>query len=486
MIEEREIDLLDLIAEVLSHWRGAVVMMLIGAVLLGTFSYAKSYSAISEQTVKEEVLLEELSKEEQLALLDKKLTETEKATVLMVIDDETEYAIKKEYAENSAYMQMNPFHVARRELFYRIQIEDMGQSYDLGAAYGDLLYSGTLYQWVEEQTGILATNAKELIAVYTESNVTILNGGQETTSGNDSLKIILLHADEKECEKLAEAVKSYIDNIQELLEKEFGAHEIILFSEGAGNIIDTGIMDKQIANNNSMMTLISTIAKTKDAFSEIQKDYYDLLTQKVPDEENTMEIEEQIVTIVPSIDKKYVLLGAIFFAIMYAGIFVVNYIISGKLHATNDLQKIYHIPQIGFIVKETKKRPFFLDAWIEALRNHGKRQFTREQSIELATTAVKISATKNGFDSICLMGCDLKAGADVVCNSLKEALEQENFEVMVIDNVLYDAAAMAKLENVKGVVLVEKVASTMYREISEELELTERQGITVLGGIVVA
>ena len=45
-MEEREIDLLDMIADILSHWRGLVVALVIGAVLMGGLSYVKSYQNI--------------------------------------------------------------------------------------------------------------------------------------------------------------------------------------------------------------------------------------------------------------------------------------------------------------------------------------------------------------------------------------------------------------------------------------------------------
>ena len=64
-------------------------------------------------------------------------------------------------------------------------------------------------------------------------------------------------------------------------------------------------------------------------------------------------------------------------------------------------------------------------------------------------------------------------------------MEKENISVKILDNVLYDADMMGELEEVKGVVLVEKAMSTLYDEIVGELELVSRQGITVLGGIVV-
>lgn len=54
-----------------------------------------------------------------------------------------------------------------------------------------------------------------------------------------------------------------------------------------------------------------------------------------------------------------------------------------------------------------------------------------------------------------------------------------------MDNVLYNAEEMEKVEGMMGVVLVEKVGSTLYNEITNELSLLKRQEVVVLGGIIV-
>ena len=107
--------------------------------------------------------------------------------------------------------------------------------------------------------------------------------------------------------------------------------------------------------------------------------------------------------------------------------------------------------------KDSQKK-LLPDKWVDNLRNHGKRKFTPAQSMELAVAAVKIAAVKNGLDHVCLMGCNLAEGADNVCESIKQALETEQITVTILDNVLYNAEAMEKLEKEKGGVLVEKLA----------------------------
>ena len=491
-MEEREINLIDLIADILSHWRGILVSMLIGALLMGGFSYVRSYQRTGHVQNGNEVSDESVPLEEQIQELEDLLTNTEKAAVYSVIDDEKELAVNRKYAENSVLMQMDPYNIPMIEMIYRIQIDDMGQSYMLRSVYEDLINGIGMLQWIEEQTGISSVSADELVSATASSNIVVLNGVQETEFGNDSLKVTVIHYDEAECEKLAQCVKDYIGKQHGKLARELGTHEVVLLSEATGTVMDTTIRDRQITYNNTEITLLTNCAKAKDAFTEDQQMYYELLKEENgtsiqegdADSEGETETVDNAVN-KPSISIKYVAVGAVGFAFVYAGVIFVIYVLNGKLRAADELQELYNISQLGLIVKNDGKKKFFIDRWVDALRNWNKRQFTREQSLELAATAIKISAGKQKLNAICLMGCDLKAGAGIVCQELKERLEEDNVAVKILDNVLYDAGTMEELESAKGIVLVEKAMSTMYDEIVRELELAARQDIKVLGGIVV-
>lgn len=177
--------------------------------------------------------------------------------------------------------------------------------------------------------------------------------------------------------------------------------------------------------------------------------------------------------------------GAFLLAFVYAGYYFVMYILNGRLRSVDELQKLYHIPQFGLIVQEKETPKNKIDQRIDALRNWNKRRLSREQSVDLTATAIRISARKQELDTICLAGCNLEAGADVVCQALKERLENEKIKVKILNNILYDSAMMGELEDVKGVVLVEKAMTTLYDEVARELELISRQKIDILGGVIV-
>lgn len=490
-MQTREIDLLDMIADVLSHWRGLIMALVFGAVLLGGFSYMKSLRTVQNVQQPETVVQEETTVEEQLTQLEQSLDDKSLATVLAVVDDEKEYDLKKTYSENSIYMQLNPLQTAQTELIYQVQTADGSMDGQLGVLYTSLLNNVGLYDWVAQQTGIEARYVGELISAETVSSLTMQSKTeklqQEMFLGTNCVKVSILQSDVEACQKLAEAVKAYISEEQKQLNNELGTHALILVSETTGSVMKKDLMDEQIKCRNEIASLQSTIATAKADFTEEQNQYYELLTWEEAEHseqpaQNVTAEENPVPT--PAVSKKYVLLGAVLFAFVYAVVICMVYIFNTRLKESDELQSLYDIPQIGLVVRESGRK-VFLDKWVDSLRHYGKRKFTAEQSMELAFAAIKIAAVKNGLNNICLMGCNMSAGADKVCESLKAALEKEQISVSVLDNVLYDAEAMEKMDAMQAAVLVEKAGSTLYNEVAGELELLKRQDITVLGGIIV-
>ncbi len=489
-MEEREIDLLDMIADILSHWRGLLAALIIGAILMGGFSYVKSYRNVQRiQSVEQEVLNRQ-SVDNQIEQLEQQLTPTQALAVQALIEQEKTYARQKAYMENSLSMQLDPEQIAERDLIYSITMENPEQSCLLTQVYTDLINSTSMYQWIEEKTGIAANVVGEL--VYTEAgrnDRAVVNNARNGVAANpmkSNVKIIVRDAQEPDCDQLAEAVKEYMTEQQKTLEQRLGTHQLILLSDTGATVADANLRNLQRNSVNDLATLATAVVKAKTDLTAEQQQYYDLLTWE---ESETVEAEQSDVTgeqpaVSPSISKKYVLLGAVLFAFVYAGILFLIYIFNSKIRVSDELQTLYHIPQIGVVVRDSGKQ-FVFDKWIDDLRHYGKRKFNAEQSMELAFAAVKIAAAKNRLNSICLMGCNLDAGAGKVCETLKTALEKEQLNVTVLDNVLYNAEAMEKVDAMTGVVLVEKAGSTLYNEIAGELELLKRQEIAVLGGIVV-
>lgn len=486
-MQTREIDLLDMMADILSHWRGLVVSLLLGAILFGALSYLKSYRAVQNVQQQEEIVQDEVSIQTQLRQIEEGLDEVNRMAVLKTLDDEKECELKNAYYENSVYMQLDPLQVAKTELIYQVKSVEGNENGQLGVIYKAILDNVGVYEWVAQQTGIDANSAERLISIDAMSSFDLSSDTQKLILGTDCIRVTLLQSDAESCQKLADAVKTYISEQQTKLNGELEEHSLILVSETSGIGMNKNVMNDQIDYRNEMISLQSGIAASKADFSEDQTKYYELLTWEDKEQREQSGQEEKItdeVAQTSAVSKKYVLLGAVLFAFIYVVVLCMQYIFNTKIRVSDELQKLYGIPQIGLVVKESGKK-VFLDKLVDSLYHYGKREFSAEQSMELAFTAVKIAAMKNGLNSICFMGCNMSVGAGAVCESLKVALEKEHIKVAVLDNALYNAETLEKVDTMQGAVLVEKAGSTLYNEIVSELDLLKRQEIPVLGGIIV-
>ena len=271
-MKEREIDLLDMIADILSHWRGLLIAIVLGAVLLGAFSYTRSYRNMQnmqnmQSQEAENTSEDEMTIEEKLAQLSENLDDSQLTAVLTTVDDAKEYALKKQYVQDSIYMQLDPMNVAQEELIYNIQEKDENGSQRLGTIYRNTLNSVGLYDWIEQQTGLEAAYVGELVSVSVDSGLTLTNGEPLTIGGSDSLKIIIRGVDAESCGKIAEAVKTYMEQQQGNLNTRLGSHELVLLSEVSGNIMNMDVMNQQTAYRNSIYGLETAIAAAKAAYA---------------------------------------------------------------------------------------------------------------------------------------------------------------------------------------------------------------------------
>lgn len=504
---------MDLVVEILLRWRVVVVTMLIGGILMGGFSYIQSvWQAASQRAelAEAEKKLEQqreqqkaLQKEQQEAddeavwekadklWLEEQLTETQIANVNTVLLNEKLLKDKTIYQNESIFLQIDPFNVPRSELTFYISSDDLEKTYNIEKVYEDILTSTALYTYVQEKCSV-EENLNELISLERTSY------GQ--MQGCDTVRVAVLHSDSKICQAMADAIVAYIQQ-QPQLENTLGHHNVELLSRSFGTVISTDILSQQRSLATDINNLKSTAMKMKDVFAEEEWRYYNYLKDgqaTVEPEHMDQDAEEQApatdssVIILPTVSTpgvsvKYVIIGMIFFAFIYVFVIFMLYILNSKIRSTDNLQDIYSIPQLGVITKEQRKKKFLgiIDCWILKLRYRNQRRFTVEEATNLAAVATKMAVKKQELNKICLIGCNLVGDALKTCEQIKERLSAEGTEVQILSNVLYDAEVMEELADAQGAVLVETADSTLYEEIVKELELLNRQNITVLGGIVV-
>lgn len=483
-MKEREISLVDLIYEILLKWRMIIVFMVIGGLLLGGYSYMQSAKTIEIQKDQNQVVL---SDAETLANLEKKLTVEEKANVKAVLG----YADYAEYYNDSLLMQIDANNTPTTELVFRVSAADEKVEAALVRVYEQMFETG-ISEWLI-QGGMDVSEASKVSELIITENEEINQLAQSLVEKNGVVYVSVVHVDETKCKELAKQVVEYVSAQKTELEKQYGTHEITLVNETYATVMNEELLNNQRIVLVNISNGITYIDKLKPTFSAEQNQYYNLLKKGVSADatENTTDgttvvPEPVVVTPSPSVSIKYVVLGMVVFAFIYVFYVFVAFITNNKLRANDNLTDLFGMVQLGVVpTNENKKRFFgFVDKWILTIHNRNKRKFTVEEAEEIVAVAIKIAVKKSEGKEVCLVGCDVKRQTNDICKNIQSILEKEDIKVKILDNVLYNAEEMEKLEDASWAVLVEKTGSTMYDEVAKELELLERYNINVLGGIL--
>lgn len=483
MMRVREINLFELFMTILLHWRSMIVAILCGTIVLGGFGYVKSSQNVQRQQTqlqqKEQYLNELNSKSEAECreffaekMSDEELTNVESAALY-----EQQYNNKLNYLESSEFMQADPLHMHTADLIYQITATDMEQAYSIRDVYANLIKSGEV---------------KNLIAATINNDIdTVLSVVESDTvdlHNSNILRVKIEYTEEDMCSKLAQKVVDYISGKQSEITSAVGNHEIKLIGQSYAEIADPALMEDQKNLKSDLINLRTEEVKLTKDFSADQQEYFTALCmQKQEAVADTQKPVQNTDEAAPGVSKKYMLMGAILFVFIYAGVLCLQFAANNKLRTKDDLQDLFGIPQLGVITKDQKKKKMFsfVDEWILKLYYYNRRRFVREEAVELAAVAVHMVAEKNTLDTVCLVGTGMNQSTHQFCDTIQKELKSAGIEAVVAENILYNAENLKKLEVAQGAVLVETVGKTMYTEILQELQLLDRQQIKVLGGIIV-
>ena len=150
VIEEREINLLDLIVEILMHWRALLIVMFAGGVIFGGYSYIRSSQNINAQLNLESEQTDDSYGE----LLKEQLDEGQLNNVTIALTYYKIYQEKLAYQQQAVLMQIDPFHVPRVELTFWVESDDMEKTYNIEKAYEDQLADAALLDYIKKWCNI--------------------------------------------------------------------------------------------------------------------------------------------------------------------------------------------------------------------------------------------------------------------------------------------------------------------------------------------
>ena len=507
-MEEREIDLIDLLVQILYRWKGLVLGAMIGALLLGGFSFYKSM-----QTVKSASYTSMPAKEAKEYLEDS-LSAADKFAARQAVANEKALESYEDYFEGSTLMKLDPNALPQAILVYSIDAGDREAARDITALYLQMIRGGRLAgQLAEADEGMTSAAVSELIEVngaydYDPDMVTPEAYRSalkyNTASKNEehpsvSFTVTLKNTTPEAVSLMADTTDEYIKSLSGDKAFKGKAHTCTLVSRTEDLVMDPELMVRQKVLRDeaySYTTANSNAATAKDKLKGNSLAYYNLLKELeqadgdsvIGPAGSTDEPASDLAAapdIRPSVSKKYVLIGLIAGAFVYAGILLIGYLLDSRIHYTDDINALYGIIRIGSIPDEKKWGRSAYTRWLRKIRDRGNRFFSRDKAVELSCTGIRAMVEKNDISSLCIIGCNMEGDTGEIGTSMAKAVAGASLRSEVIPNILYDAGAFKKFTTYQGVVLLEKAGETMYEEVLEELKKISSQGMTLLGAVII-
>ncbi len=462
-----EIDLIDLAQYILKKWKIMLVGMILGGLLLGGYSYMKSGVAVDKSTG-EQVTATESSLDEYKSKLTDSSAQLIEATAKKYFDFINDYNNYVDYSQNSILMKLDPQNVAKLTRVYAIDEESdetlMVQSDkaiivsncdSIVALYRRELTGDDVIKSVKKAISSEADNLylRELISIDTE--------------GANLLSISVYGEDEKMCKAIMKVVEGKVDAATQKISAIYD-YEIKPVDSYLNITADDILRNKQTQNSSNVTNIRSSIASLTSNMTEDEKKYYtELITagdasdaaDVTADAENTDKIE---VVTVRSLNKKYILIGLLggLFAVAFA--YALCYVLSGKLHTSDDLKSAFGLSVLGEVSGSNPE-------------------------VDLVSQSAAIIAEKLTCNKIYVMGASGDEVSDKIRKDICDKLEKQNHveDAKFGSCAINDALSMKYLSDSDSVVLVERIDSSSYADIEKEIELCKSFEVKILGAVAI-
>ena len=505
--ESREIDMIDLVVEVLTHWRGLIIAVVIGGLLLGGYSLygslkankaAKLAAAAAEQEMakfqsdKEFYEAEAEKVSNRIAALEGALSGKDLAGAAKLLGDREQYLIQKSYMDNSVLMKADAMNLPTGTVILRV-VADQSVISSLKKTYETILTSPEMYDALKEKLGY-GSEISELVRVYNPANSTKLYGSSSLIedadeNANDAALVFVFNAlTEDDCRALEDAFIEFANAKAGDYQKSFGSHQLMVVDATVSTIYSEELKNDQMKAFSNLATLENSIATGYDALTAEGKEYYNLLCKQEDNELEIAEREEIVaqskVTIPPvTISKKKLLIGLAGGFFVYAFIICVAYVFSHKIKDSDDFNTAFGVNQLGKIYRETRsvKRTTRLDKAIYSLKRRGRKKVSFDEASSIVAVNTSFTASKGGYKKLGIITADKE---DALTGKLSDALKVEGVDGVVLSEPLYNGQEMSALKDVDAAVIIAKSGVSRYDDLWDVIEVLDNQKVEILGGIM--
>ena len=535
---ELEIDLIQVMKDLLLQWKPIIAVMLIFGLITPGVMYVKGMRDYNAAIENHRDLQEKMNSAKNGEGVDnselyEELTDAEKVAVDSAILKVETYNRRKDYADHSLLMNLDPSKKRTVELTYTISgsaeylntvtdmyvssIKDNTFTENMVKSFNKMLKKDTSVRYVSE-----------LISAST-------SGGPSgsATKGKVSFYVTIILPNEKiKAEDVADTVKSYLNSRVAYVTSTIGAHQLSFVNYEEKVSDDQELLTRQSDTKAGILTAKSEIYTLTDAFNDNQKqifstetdmkleekfnldtdddgimDAMDLNENGIDDEQeelynldtdddgkpdaldlnengidDTLEMETELTK--PGFSKKYAALGLLIGLVVYGGIYLLLLIFVPVIRSGLELSDMLGIKSFGCLHSETKRMGFFCSRWMFNLLYHKDK--STDELLSDTVERIDVFAKYHEIGALTLISADAES-ADMVAR-IKEKLDAAGISTSAVD--LWDGEKVTDLaeESMSGndnYIICMMPRATRIADIDKLLSVASEYDKKVVGSVAV-
>lgn len=461
--EEREISIQELWWYTIRKWKWLIAGLIIGALLLGAYSYYSNYkSSLSSAHDK--------SQEEIL----KGFSDTEQQKILAAVNLYEKYTATADDIDTDYVMMLDAGSV------YKISLQYMVDTDYIINLNGDIESDYTTDILEVYNSGVRGQEVRQAV----------LNLGIEGLQEKDLEYLVIstyvgrvlevdVYGEPDDCVRLTEVIKEYLESSHAKVSKTVGEHKLSLISENGVETYGEKIKNAQTSRRNDLTTINTALTTATKNFTEEQTATYNALISKA-DSQNTETNTEAKVTI----NKKYVVLGGFVGFILVAFIAIMCFMFGRKFNSTTMAEQVFNVDLIGKLLTDSGKNK--LDCYFDKKLIKIKKRISTDKQIEYITETIAKCCAKSDKSSLYLCSSrELGPAKTELINKLLAGLNKAGISTEYGISISDDVDVLKKAVDIKNIVFIESLNMSENKDIINEINTSDRLEINILGMIAV-
>lgn len=461
--DDIEIDFKDLFFYILSKWKLLIILMVIGAVGAGAFSYYRSGKAANAAAATDTYSDEKLETAK-AALSDDEASNVEAIyrqyqayqTNQQTVADNIANSVFFTYADKSPVLKVSKYCV-------------QSDIQNIDGYFADMSLGETQIEEIRKIIGVSSEvkDLEKLVSIYSNNDsVQTFTDQTDMTSGRYKtfLTVSVLGTDKSQCDEIEKVVDEALQNEETTLQSVDPNVSVTYvdakYTDNAEDYINEQQQELTTTSSSIITSITSLQSNQISQFSDDEKAYYDLLVARDSEDEDAETAEPVTTAAAASVSKKYVvagLAGGLLLAIIIA---IILYNADHSVKTADELTSLYGIPLLDTFKMSDKKG-------------------SREVQEELLASDISITAEKNGLKSCYFIADE----AD------KEIVEEIRAKIKSITTgagqPLSSTEELNEMAAMDAIVIVTHLKRTQLEEIDKIGDLAGRFDLKVVGNVVV-